>query len=139
MTTTLILALVIAAPARKDPPKVDTPSPLGRWSVESALFAGTPLPKPELTITFGADGKYETRAPGGDAKVSGTFTFDPKKDPPELDVTEPTNAGKVSPSIYKIDGDTLTICSSTDGERPRVFDAPAGSKFVLLVLKRIKD
>ena len=97
------------------------------------------LPKPDVTITFGADGKYETRAPGGDAKVSGTFTFDPKKDPPELDVTEPANAGKVSPSIYKIDGDTLTICSSTDGERPKAFDAPAGSKFVLLVLQRIKQ
>jgi uncharacterized protein (TIGR03067 family) len=137
MTTTLILALVIAAPARAA--KVDPPGLVGRWTVESATFSGMALPKPDLTITFGADGKYETRAPGGDAKVSGTFTFDPKKDPPELDVTEPTNAGKVSPSIYKIDGDTLTICSFTDGERPRAFDAPAGSKFVLLVLKRIQD
>jgi uncharacterized protein (TIGR03067 family) len=137
MTTSLILALVIAAPAR--PAEVDPPGLVGRWTVESATFTGMALPKPDLTITFAADGKYETRPASGDARVSGTFTFDPKKDPPELDLTEPTNAGKVSPSIYKIDGDTLTICSSTDGERPRAFDAPAGSRLVLLVLKRIKD
>src|SRR5690349_18280274 len=133
MTTTLILAVVLAAPARKDPPKAEPPGLVGRWAVESATFAGMVLPKPDLTISFAADGKYETRAPGGDAKVSGTFTFDPKKDPPEVDLTDPgpANAAKVSAAIYKIDGDTLTICSSTDGERPRAFDAPAGSKFVL--------
>jgi len=143
MTASLVLglALVVGAPAAKEKPKKDPPGLVGRWTVESATFAGMPIPKPDVTITFTADGKYETRAPGGDAKVSGTFTFDAKKDPAEMDVTDPAqaNPGKVSAAIYKIDGDTLTICSSTDGERPRAFDAPAGSKFVLLTLKRIKD
>jgi uncharacterized protein (TIGR03067 family) len=135
------LTLVVGAPAAKEKPKKDPPGPVGRWTVESATFAGMPLPKPELTISFTADGKYETRAAGGDAKIGGTFTLDPKKDPPEMDLTDPgqANPGKVSAAIYKIDGDTLTICSSTDGERPRAFDAAAGSKFVLLVLKRTKD
>jgi len=139
MTATLILTLVIAAPARKDPPKADPPGPVGRWTVASATFAGMAIPKLDVTIAFTADGKYETQSAAGDSKVSGTFTFDPKKDPPEMDVSEPANAGKVSAAIYKIDGDTLTICSSADGERPKAFDAPAGSKFVLLVLKRMKD
>src|SRR5689334_17748831 len=95
----LSLAVIVAAPAAKEKKK-DPPGLVGRWTVESATFAGMPIPKPDVTITFTADGKYETRAPGGDAKVSGTFTFDPKKDPPEMDVTEPTNAGKVSAAIY---------------------------------------
>jgi uncharacterized protein (TIGR03067 family) len=139
MTATLILALVIAAPARTDPPKTDPPGPVGRWTVESATFAGMALPKLDHTIPFTADGKCETHSAAGDTMMSGTFTFDPTKDPPEMDISEPTNAGKVSAAIYKLNGDTLTICTSTDGERPKAFDAPGGSKFVLLVLKRIKD
>src|SRR3954451_24730125 len=107
MTASLVLALVIAAPARKDPQKADPSGLVGRWPVESATFAGMAIPKPDVTITFAVDGKYETRGPGGAPKVSGTFPFDPKKGPPELDVSEPANAGKVSPSIFKIDGDTL--------------------------------
>jgi len=141
MTASLVLglALVVGAPAAKEKPKKDPPGLVGRWTVESATFAGMALPKLDHTITFTADGKCETRATAGDTMTSATFTFDPKKDPPEMDISEPTNAGKVSAAIYKVDGDTLTICTSTDGERPRAFDAPAGSKFVLLVLKRIKD
>jgi len=143
MTPLLIsLALGVAAPAPKDPPKKEPPGLVGRWTLESANFAGMALPKTEsLTITFTADGKYETRAAGAAEKVSGTFTFDPKKDPPELDVAEPAgpNAGKPSPSIYKIDGDTLTICTAVQGDRPKTFGAPAGSNCALLVLKRIKD
>jgi uncharacterized protein (TIGR03067 family) len=143
MTPLLIsLALGVAAPGPKEPPKKDPPGLVGRWTLESATFAGMAVPKMDsLTITFTADGKYETRAAGAGATVSGTFTFDPKKDPPELDVTEPAgpNAGKASPSIYKLDGDTLTICTAVQGDRPRTFDAPAGSNHALLVLKRVKD
>jgi uncharacterized protein (TIGR03067 family) len=143
MTPLLIsLALGVAAPAPKDPPKKDPPDLVGRWTPESATFPRMPLPKTEsLTITFTADGKYETRAGAGDAKVSGTFTFDPKKDPPELDVAEPAGpaGGKASLSIYKIDGDTLTICTAVQGDRPKTIGAPAGSNCALLVLKRIKD
>ena len=142
LTVALGLATVLAAPAPKDPPKKDPPGLVGRWTLESATFAGMALPKMEtLTITFTADGQFNTRATGADEKVSGTYTADPKKDPPELDVIEPAGpmAGKPSPSIYKIDGDTLTICTAVQGDRPRTFDAPAGSTRVLLVLKRLKD
>jgi uncharacterized protein (TIGR03067 family) len=136
------LAVVVAAPAAKDPPKKDPPGIVGKWTLESATFAGMALPKMDsMTVTFTADGKVETRAAGADVRVSSTYTHDAKKDPPEMDVTEPDgpNAGKPSPSIYKIDGDTLTICTAVMGDRPRTFAAPAGSNFVLLVLKRVKD
>jgi uncharacterized protein (TIGR03067 family) len=136
------LAVVVAAPAAKEPPKKDPPGLVGKWTLESGTFAGMPLPKTDgMTITFTADGKYDTRAAGADAVVSGTYTHDPKKDPPELDVVEPAGpaAGMTSPSIYKVEGDTLTICTSIKGDRPRTFDAPAGSMRALLVLKRVKD
>jgi uncharacterized protein (TIGR03067 family) len=138
MTPLLVIALAVAAPAPKDPPKKDPPGPIGRWALERATFAGMALPAMDLTVTFTADGRYETKVAGGEAQVSGTFSADPKKQPAEIDVTEPAG-GQVSASIYRIDGDTLTICTTTGGERPKTFDAPAGSKFVLLVLKRIKD
>ena len=140
MTPLLVLALAVAAPAPKDPPKKDPPGPIGRWALESVNLGGMPLPTTDRVITFTPDGRYVTRQPGGDVKVSGTFTADPKKDPAEIDTTEPPEVGgKVTPSIYRIEGDTLTVCSSLDGQRPRTFEAPAGSKVILMTFKRLKN
>ena len=140
MTPLLVVAPAVGAPGLKDPPTKDSPGPIGRWALQSASVGGMPLPQMDLTVAFRADGRYESKTAGGDTKVSGTFTADPKKQPAELDLTEPAPAdGKVSRSIYRVEGDTLTICTATDGERPRAFDAKAGPKTVLLVLKRIKD
>ena len=134
------LALVVGAPGLKEPPKKDPPGPVGRWAVESITVAGMALPKMDLTITFLADGRFETRDAGGGTKTSGTYTADPKKQPAELDVTEPAAPdGKASLSIYRVDGDTLTICTAIMGERPTAFDPKPGANQLLLVLKRIKD
>jgi len=142
MQTTLIigLAFAVSAPIPKDPPKKDPPSPIGEWLAESAVDGGKPDPPPPgTTVTLTKDGKFLIKA-GKDDLEQMTFTFDAKKDPPEIDIAEP-RAGmgaKVMKGIYKIDGDTLLICVTRDGDRPKMFESPAGSANMLITLKRPK-
>src|SRR4051794_40353192 len=53
----------------------------------------------------------------------GTYEIDPEKKPKSLDVRveEGANEGKTFRMIYKIDGDTLTICEPRDNDRPTEF------------------
>jgi uncharacterized protein (TIGR03067 family) len=144
MSTALLgLALALAAPAPKEEKK-DPPTLVGEWALESVTFAGRPVPDRKKTVAFTKDGKYGAvvAGPAGPGGVAGTYAHDPKKDPAQLDISEPAaggGPGRTSPAIYKIEGDTLTICSSFGADRPTTFDAPADSTRVLMVFKRVKD
>jgi uncharacterized protein (TIGR03067 family) len=138
-TTLLVgLALVAAAPGPKDPPKKDPPTLVGSWVMESATIAGM-VDKMSAgnTIELTADGKAVFKENGNDIK--GSYKSDAKKDPPEIDLTMDAGGMNLSmPGIYKLDGDTLTICMVPFGDRPKAFASNAGSTNMLLVLKRAK-
>jgi len=134
------LALVVAAPGAKDAPKKDPPSIVGEWVGESGIRGGKPDNPPSgTTITFTKDGKVLMKEGGDDKSHETTYTADPKKDPAEIDIVPP--AGEKGPAmvgIYKIEGDTLTLCFSTGGDRPKAFESPAGSQVMLVTCKRAK-
>jgi len=138
------LALLIAAPGPKDPPKKE-PTIVGEWVGESATAGGMALPVPQggIKFTFTADGKLTVDEPGrGKAEEAGTYQIDAKKTPAEIDLNPP--AGRNEPTIlgiYKLDGDTLTLCFHQGGpgvERPKNFESPAGAKSIVMTLKRAK-
>jgi len=135
------LALVIGAPLTKDSPKKET-SLVGEWVAQKATTDGEERPpsKAEAVFEFTADGKVIVRE-GKKQPDPADYKADPKKDPAEIDVTPPAGAAAaaaVMKGIYKIDGDTLTICLGRGGERPTKFESPKGSNVMLLVLKRAK-
>jgi uncharacterized protein (TIGR03067 family) len=134
------VALVAAAPAPKEAPKAD-PTHVGDWVIESIAIAGQSGPVPPMTIRFGADGKFERKGPDGQVVIGGTFTVDTKQTPAHIDITTQENQkpGPTAKAIFKIEGDTLTICSDNGGNRPKTFESPAGSTTILMVLKRKKD
>jgi len=134
-TLVLGLAIIVAAPAPKEAKKPE-PTILGEWSLESAVFMGMPLPAPKgrNTINFTPDGKCITFAGDVATAETASFTHDAKKSPAEIDLIE--GKGMTMKGIYKIEGETLTICIAIDGQRPDKFGA--NDKFMMMTLKRMK-
>jgi uncharacterized protein (TIGR03067 family) len=137
------LALVVGAPALKDPPDTD-PRLVGTWAVATATTYGVEVPDYRLTITFARDGTCQIAGEiGGQARSQcGGYTLDPKRNPAQLDLTEVTPGMppvRTNLAIYKIVGDTLTLCLGGATDRPTEFEAAFGATRVLLVLQRVKD
>lgn|SRR5262245_15330863 len=138
------VALLVAAPGPKDAPKKES-TIVGEWVGEKAVTGGMDLPVPAggITITFTADGVLTIVEGGRGQPKSGSYKADSKKDPPEVDLVPP--ADKKEPTvlgIYKLDGDTLTLCFDRGGggasARPTKFESPAGATTIVMTLKRAK-
>ena len=134
------VVLAVAAPGDKEAPKKEAPTLVGDWDGEKAVRGGKERPVPEggITITFTKDGKLLFKE-GAKDTTEGSYKVDAKKDPAEIDLTPPKEEGTLV-GIYKLDGDTLTICLSEKGstDRPTRFESPEGTNVMLITLKRIK-
>src|SRR5262245_20247721 len=86
------------------------------------------------------DGDRFTMTSGG-VTFKGTFKLDVSKTPKQFDAvfTDGPEKGKTALAIYKLEGDTYTVCiAMTDKERPKEFVSKPGSGHVLEVLQREK-
>jgi len=133
------LAVVVAAPAPKEAPKKDPPSILGEWMPTTIVLGGT---KEEQTagslMTFTKEGKA-TMKEGKDAKPDEmSYSIDPKQDPPHITLTQTDMGNLTLRGIYKLEGDSLTICLGIGNDRPTVFASPPNSMVILITLTRIK-
>jgi uncharacterized protein (TIGR03067 family) len=145
MNTVLLgLAVAVGAPALKDKDKA--PAIVGEWVVESVANNGAPAGVGGgLRYTFTADGEWLIHREGKELPLVGAtrgYTVDPKPNPPAVDLVTSRAAGGESRllGIFKVEGDTLTICGTRakGGDRPTKFDAPEGSNLTVYVLKRVK-
>jgi uncharacterized protein (TIGR03067 family) len=116
--------------------KTDQDAIQGKWVLASGEKEGEKAP-PEIVgkvfITFTGD---KLAVSFGENK-EGTFKLDPSKKPKAIDLSV---GGKNIRGIYKLEGDTFTICANEpdkDG-RPGEFKTGPGSGTVLMVLKRVK-
>jgi uncharacterized protein (TIGR03067 family) len=70
-----------------------------------------------------------------------SYKLAPARNPKELDLTflEGRDKGKTSPAIYKLEGDTLTLCGTDAGQpRPTEFKTRPGGKETFMVFQRVK-
>jgi uncharacterized protein (TIGR03067 family) len=107
----------------------------GSWEVVSIEEDGGASPKPDIkSITIdGRRATFEHRL--GTAKA--LLILDPSTKPASIDIfglNEEFPFG--GQGIYKLDGDTLTLCWGTGAVRPADFATKAGDSVTLCVLKR---
>jgi uncharacterized protein (TIGR03067 family) len=77
----------------------------------------------------------------GDKTEKGTYMLDASKAPKAMDIfpTEGDNNGKTFLAVYKIDGDSLTICYSlTPTVRPEDFEANSNT-LIVVRYERVKE
>lgn len=143
-TVVWLAALVVAAPIVKVKP-VPAGDVVGEWRVESTTIGGRQTKSPvPLVYTFTKDGKWLVHRDGEPLAptLQRGYEVDPKAGPPTFDLITNTAAvnGARFRGIFKLDGDTLTLCGTRarDAARPTAFESAEGSGHTLYVLKRVK-
>jgi uncharacterized protein (TIGR03067 family) len=142
LALSLVATESFAAPGRKEPPKNEVPL-VGTWEVVGLTTVGTviEIQAEGLRLEFNADATYRRLRRGQPTAEVGSFTVDPKADPPTIDL-EVTREGKPFTTylgIYRVADDTLTLALAPKTEdRPTKFESVKGESVVLWVCKRVK-
>jgi uncharacterized protein (TIGR03067 family) len=135
------VVLLLGAATRADVKK-DTDKLQGKWVLKSAERGGKPvdLDKEEhvpKSITF-KDGKVTIETQKGEQK--GSFKIGRAEKLGTLDLTHDEKKEQVIKGIYRLEGDTLTVCVNEGklSDRPTEFGAKEGSHQVVAVFTRDK-
>jgi len=137
-----VLSLMLSSTTQAGDDQAESKSLEGTWSLSSAVMAGKPFPEQlikTMSLTM-RDGRYTVMV--GQVKDEGTAKLDSSKTPKTMEITgtDGPNKGKTLLAIYKIDGDSLTICYDLSGKAyPTEFKSKAETKLFLVEYKRDKS
>jgi len=135
----------VAPPQEKKKGKVESAGKLlGTWRLVMLEDEGLRLSegRPEIKdarVIF--DGKMMTILDIQDGKEKRrvlSYRLDTTADPWQIELAEPRDQAELHPGICQVKGDTLMLCTSKVGRRPKEFTAPVGSKQNLQVFKRVE-
>src|SRR5262249_26079164 len=130
----LAFATNLPAEEKSDQDKIQ-----GKWKIDSGTRGGQPIDESRKGTIVAFDGNKMTMTfmrDGQEQKLEMTFKLDPSAKPRAIDVDI---NGKPGLGIYKLEGDTLTICHGEEGDaRPTEFVSKEGSKIAVITLKRTK-
>ncbi|MGH7584186.1 MAG: TIGR03067 domain-containing protein [Gemmatimonadales bacterium] len=136
MSTTKLLYLSVAVVTVTACAGAKSASVEGDWTIATATLGGAALP---LTAFSGP--LQMTRGTYVFQNDTGTYLIDRQAVPSTIDVhgLRGPNAGKTIPAIFRMDGDTLTICYDLSGKaHPRAFRSDSGTLLFLVRYTRAK-
>lgn len=125
-----------------DKKKTDAELLVGVWIPSSMKVAGKELPAEvvkTITVELTAEKKYISKV--GDKTDEGDVKIDDTATPKTMDLTGTSgpNKDKTFPCIYRMDGDTLTVCYNLFGaDRPTSFDSTEANRMTVVVYDRKK-
>ncbi|HEY2154625.1 MAG TPA: TIGR03067 domain-containing protein [Isosphaeraceae bacterium] len=133
-----MLAVVLAALIVGDGPKEDQLRTLeGVWAAERMEQKGKKFPTDLVVrVRLEVRGDRFTFINGQTEFISKITQFDPFGKPRAIDLTRDVDKQTVL-GIYKLEDDTLTVCTSTRGVRPSAFETDPQSPNVLTVYRRV--
>jgi uncharacterized protein (TIGR03067 family) len=132
--------LAVAAPA--DPAAEELQKLQGKWQMVGLEVNGEKVPAERFQASRLEikDNRYVVNT--GRSVHETTIKLDPAKSPKAIDMTfeDGDNKGDTAQGIYKLDGDTLTICRPRlpPHERPSEFVTKPGSDRFIVTWKREK-
>jgi uncharacterized protein (TIGR03067 family) len=139
---TLLLGLAaVPSPGIAADPELDRIQ--GRWEVMELAEDGRIIPPQTIQQWLPSGGRVEIidnaivfQSPTNGTKSAKTFRVNPTTFPKRLDIITGDTVEAVG--IYQLDQGKLVIClvAPTEARRPTEFAAPAGSKRMLMVLRR---
>src|SRR5262245_29817802 len=136
-STMTVLALLVAAPGAKDPPKKEQ-TIVGEWAHESVVAGGQVGPTTGMTITFTGDGTMTIKRADREKAEVVPYKIDPTKNLPQIDIPNERPKVPLLVGIFKVNGDSLTICFTPGGERPTEFRSSEGTTTALMYFRRVK-
>ena len=140
-----VAALAFANLAGGGDAKKDLDMIQGKWTVQSIKESDGKNPPDDFLKDLEVIVKDDTMkiilVPKSETLDAFKLKLDPAKKPKAIDFThtEGPDKGKTELGIYKLEGDTLTVCvNDFDKERPSAFATKEGTKISVIVMKKKK-
>ena len=127
----------LSAEAKKELKKLE-----GKWQLVKLVTKDQEVEPGDSEMVFAFEGDTLSVTVAGQKETVAVTALDATTDPKCIDLTRtrPGRPAQVSEGVYKLDGDTLTIANTPNGEklRPAGFDKPTDERVQVLTFKRVK-